>query len=45
MLTDNNSVIKSTKEFLCMKATGIVRRIEACVIIGCQKKGLEQFYT
>ena len=28
MLTDNNSVIKSTKEFLYMKATGIVRRID-----------------
>jgi AbrB family transcriptional regulator (stage V sporulation protein T) len=27
-LTDNNSVIKSTKEFLYMKATGIVRRID-----------------
>ena len=34
MLTDNNSVIKSTKEFLYMKATGIVRRIEAYVILG-----------
>ena len=33
MLTDNNSVIKSTKEFLYMKATGIVRRIDAGVII------------
>ena len=28
MLTDNNNVIKSTKEFLYMKATGIVRRID-----------------
>ena len=28
LLTDNNSVIKSTKEFLYMKATGIVRRID-----------------
>ena len=33
MLTDNRNVIKSTKEFLYMKATGIVRRIEARVII------------
>ena len=28
MLTDNRNVIKSTKEFLYMKATGIVRRID-----------------
>ena len=28
LLTDNNGVIKSTKEFLYMKATGIVRRID-----------------
>jgi len=33
MLTDNNSVIKSTKEFLYMKATGIVRRIDEWGII------------
>ena len=28
LLTDNNSVIKSTKESLYMKATGIDRRID-----------------
>ena len=28
MLTDNRNVIKSTKEFLYMKATCIVRRID-----------------
>ena len=28
MLTDNRNVIKTTKEFLYMKATGIVRRID-----------------
>ena len=28
MLTDNRNVIKSTKEILYMKATGIVRRID-----------------
>ena len=28
MLTDNRNVIKSTREFLYMKATGIVRRID-----------------
>ena len=28
MLTDTNSVIKSTKEFLYMKATGIVRGVD-----------------
>ena len=28
LLTDNNSVIKSIKEILYMKATGIVRRID-----------------
>ena len=28
LLTDNRSVIKSTKEILYMKATGIVRRID-----------------
>ena len=33
MLTDNNSVIKSTKEFLYMKAIRIVRRIEERGII------------
>ena len=34
LLTDNRSVIKSTKEILYMKATGIVRRIEEYGIIG-----------
>ena len=34
MLTDNRNVIKSTKEFLYMKATGIVRRIDEYGIIG-----------
>ena len=29
-----NSTPNSEKEFLYMKATGIVRRIEECVIIG-----------
>jgi len=38
MFTDDNSVIKSTKEFLYMKATGIVRRIEECVILGQKLK-------
>ena len=33
LLTDKNNVIKSTKEFLYMKATGIVRKIGARVII------------
>jgi len=33
LLTDNNSVIKSPKEFLYMKATGIVRHIDARGII------------
>lgn len=30
----NSTPINSEKEFLYMKATGIVRRIEECVIIG-----------
>ena len=30
----NSTPLNSEKEFLYMKATGIVRRIEACVIIG-----------
>ena len=30
----NSTPLNSEKEFLYMKATGIVRRIEECVIIG-----------
>jgi len=32
--TDNNNTICNLRRNVYMKATGIVRRIEACVIIG-----------
>ena len=34
----NSTPLNSEKEFLYMKATGIVRRIEECVIIGQKSK-------
>jgi hypothetical protein len=45
MLTDNNSVIKLTKEFLyIMKATGIVRRTDDWVIIGTKSEIVAIWY-